>query len=83
MQGNGEGGLRGIIKEELAQLEQDARGGMLEVKEGAVFSACLVGGTRKAGGESFGGRMLTQSSVWHVEYELIASSPGKDVLMTI
>lgn len=37
---------------------------MEEVKVGAVFSVWLVRGIGKAGGESFGGKMLTRSGVW-------------------
>lgn len=42
-----------------------------------------MGGIGKAEGESFQGRMLTQLNVLHVEYKLMASSPGKDVLVAI
>lgn len=41
-----------------------------EIKDGATFSVWLVGEVGKPGGESFGGRMLTRLSVWHVEYGL-------------
>lgn len=51
-----------------------------EVKDSAVFSSRLVRGIGKAGGESFGGKVLSRSSVWYIEYELMACSPGKRCL---